>query len=116
MFLNDLNFLSILFLIILSFFFFNFTNTLQSLIVSEFLWITLYVWSVFMAYTNDDLSVLSLSLFFLVFSAIEISVGLMIILVQKNVFKSISFNTNSSKSNFNVFKYKRNFYSKKYVI
>ncbi len=108
--------MSILFLSILLFFFINFTNSLQSLVVSEFLWITLYVWSLFMAYLTDDMNLLSLTLFFLVFSAIEISVGLIVILIQKTVFRSLNFTYNSNKHTFNLHKTIRSFYSNKFVV
>jgi len=96
-------------------FIFGFENTFKSLILSEFLWITLFCFYLICALIYDDFNLLSLTLFFLIFSAIEISVCLIIIILQKKLFKT--FNTFSSSSkvfknssskykNINTFKYR----------
>jgi len=66
-----------------------------------------------MGYLLDDLNLISLSLFFLVFSALEISTGLVTILLQKNIFKTTNTYLNYYKFNFFNKKNKRLFFNKK---
>lgn len=86
--LNDLNFFLILFFFIFSIFFINFKTTFISLIISELFWILLYLTVVVVAIVFDTINVLALSLFFLVFSAVEIALGLVLLVVQKNLFNT----------------------------
>jgi len=60
------------------------------LIISELFWITLYTMSLLFAVVDDNLLILSLSLFFLMFSAVEISVGLTSFFVQLKANLSLS--------------------------
>lgn len=68
----------------------NPTNTLQFLIIAELLWITLFFIALLIGFLNNDLNVISLTFFFLVFSAIELSIGLILILAQNLILRSIT--------------------------
>lgn len=116
MYLNDFNYFSILFFILIFYFLINFNNNLKSLIVSEFVWILLYVISINMSFNLNNIVILSLSLFFLVFSAVEISVGLVLISLQKTITQSITTHNFTNKVNFNIKKFLRLNYIKKYKI
>ena len=111
--LNEINFLLISIWILFINFIFGFENTLKSLIISEFIWITLFCFFLIIALIYNDINFLTITLFFLIFSAIEISIFLTIILIQKKIFKTINSTYNLKKNNvspkkrFNVsFKYK----------
>ena len=116
MILSDFIFLSIIFMILLTFFFINFSDNLLSLIISELVWITLFVLSLLISLTLNNILILSLTLFFLVFSAIEISTGLVLINAQKLIFKS----TSTESKNFKINNYQKknisNNYLKKYFL
>lgn len=114
--LGEFTFLSVLIFSLILFFLYNFNNNLQSLIISELVWITLFVFAIYLSFTLNNVLILSLTLFFLVFSAIEISVGLVLINSQKLIFKSLSTYQNTNKTNFNVNRFIRSNYVKKYNI
>lgn len=113
MIISNFNFLIILFFLIFYFFLINFNNTLQSLIVSEFVWITLYIFTLLVGFSLNDLNLISLSLFFLVFSALEISIGLVLNLIQQNIFKTLNTSINPTNNNFFSTKSKKLFLNKK---
>ena len=59
------------------------TNTSIHLLLSaELLWITLYVFALFAGMIYDNMNLLGLTFFFLILSAVEFSVGLVVILIQ----------------------------------
>jgi len=95
--LSEFNILLTIFWLLIFTFIFGFENTFKSLIISEFLWITLFCFYLISALIYDDFNLLALTLFFLIFSAIEISVCLVIIILQKKLFKTLNTFTNSSK-------------------
>lgn len=77
------------------------TNTaLHLLLTAELLWITLYGIALFVGLAFDNLNILSLTFFFLIFSAVEFAVGLVLLLIQHLLTRSISLETTDS----NVFK------------
>ncbi len=90
--LNEINFISILIWIVLFYFVVGFENSFKSIIVSEFIWITFFCFYLIISIVYDDINCLSLILFFLIFSAIEISICLIIILFQKKIIKSFFVN------------------------
>jgi len=88
------------------------TNTaLHLLLTAELLWITLYTIAIFVGIVYDNLNVLSLTFFFLVFSAIEFSLGLILLLFQNIVTRSINLNDNDS----NYLKFATRFRNKLYL-
>mgnify|MGYP006270172917 CR=1 FL=1 len=103
--LNEINFLIFLLFFIALSFFFNTKNIFFILIFSELFWITLYFLVLVLSFFLNNIYILSLSLFFLIFSAIEISTGISIILLQQNSFNNLklfknNFFKNFKKSNF----------------
>lgn len=113
---NDISFILTLVFLLLTYFLVNFNNNLQSLIVSELVWITLFVFALVLSFKINNLLILSLTLFFLVFSAIEISFGLVIINCQKMIFKTISNFNSTSKMSFNLTRFLRTNFNKKYFL
>jgi hypothetical protein len=108
MIFGDLNFIIILFFFILISLVINLNTALHLLLTAEFLWITLYVFSLFLGIVYDNLNILSLTFFFLVLSAVEFGLGLVIMLVQNIVMRSI----NLGDSNKNSFKWSLRFKNK----
>ena len=92
MILGDLNILIIIFFILFFSFFININTSLHLILTAELIWITLYFIVVFNGFLIDDLNLISLSLFFLILSAVEFGFGLIIILYQHIYFKSIQNN------------------------
>jgi len=67
------------------------TNTaLHLLLTAELLWITLYVITLFIGLVYDNLNVLSLTFFFLIFSAVEFGLGLVLILLQHVLLRTLN--------------------------
>lgn len=101
MILNELNFVMFVFFILMYMFITKFDNNFKSLILSEFFWITLYIIALLMAFLLDDVMLMSLIFFFLIFSAVDLSIGLLLIIIQKKLFKNINITHNSNyKTNF----------------
>jgi hypothetical protein len=80
----ELNFLIFIFLTIFLFFFTSLTNA-RLLLNSELFWIILYVLAIIMSFFSDDIYLLALSLFFLMLSASEISIGLIFLSNQTRI-------------------------------
>lgn len=78
------------------------TNTsIHLLLTAELLWITLYLIVLFIGLTYDNLNILSLTFFFLIFSAIEFGIGLVLLLLQHILLRTITLNDGET----NVFKF-----------
>lgn len=78
------------------------TNTaLHLLLTAELLWITLYSIVLFVGLVYDNINLLSLTFFFLIFSAIEFGVGLVILLLQHILLRTLGLHT----SDVNILKY-----------
>nr|YP_010117029.1 hypothetical protein KQ443_mgp35 [Euplotes vanleeuwenhoeki]QPM99243.1 hypothetical protein MitoLV_10 [Euplotes vanleeuwenhoeki] len=71
----EMNYLFFFFILTFCYFFSSSTN-FRLLLNSELFWIILYTISVIASFFCDDVYLLSLSLFFLMLSAAEISIGL----------------------------------------
>jgi len=71
-----------LFLILFSTLLIHTNTSLHLLLTAELLWITLYLIVVSVGIVYDNLNILSLSFFVLVFSAAEFGIGLVILLMQ----------------------------------
>ncbi len=97
--LNELNFVTLVFLILFFIFIMNFDNNFKSLVLSEFFWINLYIFALLIAFVLDDLIIVSLIFFFLIFSAVDISIGIILIILQKKIFKNTN---NFHNSNINT--------------
>ena len=109
--IGDLNILFLFYMIILFSVFININNSLNLLLTAEILWITLYAITLFIGIVYDNLNLLSLTFFFLVFSAIELGLGLILLLFQNIINRSINLTDNDT----NVLKFSLKFYNKLYV-
>ncbi len=89
MLIGDLNLLILFFFFLLFSIFIDNNTALHLLLTAELLWITLYCIAIFIGFVFDNLNVLSLTFFFLIFSAIEFGVGLVLLLLQNLIFRSI---------------------------
>lgn len=82
MMVDTLNLLFFFFFLLLFSIFINTNTSLHLLLTAEMLWIALYAIVLFIGLIWDNLNLLSLTFFFLVFSAIEFGIGLILILLQ----------------------------------
>jgi NADH:ubiquinone oxidoreductase subunit K len=101
MYFGDINIFIIVFIIILSSVCINVSSALHLLLTAEILWITLYFLTLAIGMSYDNLNLLSLTFFFLVLSAVEFGIGLVLLLVQNIFFRSLSLS--DSQSDFNKF-------------
>jgi NADH:ubiquinone oxidoreductase subunit K len=95
MYIGDINLFSVLFFLMLTTIIINVNTALHLLLTAEILWITLYLLSLSIGFLYDNVNFLSLTFFFLVLSAVEFGIGLVIILIQNIFLRSISLTTNS---------------------
>ena len=89
---GDINFIILLFFILFSSITIIVNTSLHLLLTAEFLWITLYILTLVSGLVFDNLNLLSLTFFFLILSAVEFGLGLVIILVQNVLLRSINLN------------------------
>lgn len=79
-----------------------YTNSaLHLLLIAELMWITLYGLTLILGFYFDNLNLVSLTFFFLILSAVEFSVGLVLILFQHTLVRTLDFNFDEA----NTFKY-----------
>jgi len=105
---GDLNLYFILFFLIFLSLVNNASNSLHLLLTAELLWITLYIIVLSVGFLYDNLNLLSLTFFFLVLSAVEFGIGLVIILIQNIFLRSINLGDNNK----NWLKYNQKFSSR----
>jgi hypothetical protein len=75
----------------------------------------LYCYVLFQGTINDDITLLSTSVFILGLAGLEYSIGILLLLIFKNVNKSIEFNEiDNGTNNVNIFK-TNNIYINRYV-
>jgi len=111
MMVESLNLLIFFFLLILFSVIVNTNTSLHLLFTAELLWISLYAISLFIGLIYDNLNVLSLTFFFLVFSAIEFGIGLILLLFQNIINRSI----NLHDIDYNFLKFSNRFKNKIYL-
>ncbi len=73
----------------------NVTSALHLLLTAELLWVTLYLIVLNMGILYDNVNLLALTFFFLVLSAVEFGIGIVLILVQNVFLRSIYLSDNS---------------------
>jgi hypothetical protein len=111
MIVEILNILFLFFFLILFSILINTNTSLHLLLTAELLWITLYTIVLFIGFIFDNLNVLSLTFFFLVFSAIEFGLGLVLLLFQNIITRSINLNDYDN----NFLKFSNRFKNKLYI-
>ena len=82
MIFGDINLFIGLFLILFSTLLTSTNTSIHLLLTAELLWITLYALTLLIGVIYDTNSLMSLTFFFLIFSAVEFGVGLVILLLQ----------------------------------
>lgn len=88
--LNELNLIIFFIFNVLIILLINPINLLNVLILVELVWIAFYAITCITGYLYDDLTLLSLSFFFLLFSAAELITGFVLILIQNTLIFNIS--------------------------
>lgn len=111
MLVESLNMLLFFFFLIFFSIFINTNTSLHLLLTAELLWITLYALMLFTGFIYNNLNLLSLTFFSLVFSAIEFGIGLILLLFQNIITRSINLNDYDS----NFLKFATRFKNKLYV-
>ncbi len=113
MMVESLNMLFFFFFLIFFSFLINKKTSLHLLLTPELLLITLYTIVLLVGFIFYNLNILSLTFFFLVFSAIEFGIGLVLLLFQNIITRSI--NLNDYDTNFLKFstRFKNKFYLNK---
>jgi len=108
---ESLNMLFLFFFLILFSILINTNTSLHFLLTAELLWITLYNIFLFVGLVFDNINILSLTFFFLVFSAIEFGIGLVLLLFQNIITRSINLNDYDN----NFLKFSNRFKNKLYI-
>lgn len=101
MLIGEVNFILLIFFFIFTSIVININTALHLILTAEFLWVTLYVLVLLVGLLYDNVNLLSLTFFFLILSAVEFGVGLVIILLQNIFTRSINLN----EGNTNHFKF-----------
>lgn len=92
----------------------NINNFIKLLFYSELVWVILYCNSLTLSSINSDVNLLSLSIFILGFAGLEYGVGIILLLIFKNINKNLNFNeTNFTKKN--EFITKNNLFINRYI-
>ena len=105
MVIGDLNLFFCFFFLLLFSIIVNTNTSLHLLLTAELLWITLYAIVLFVGLVNDNLNILSLTFFFLIFSAVEFGIGLVLLLLQHILSRTLNLNDSDT----NVFKFVNRF-------
>lgn len=111
MMVESLNLFFLFFFLIIFSIIINTNTSLHLLLTAELLWITLYAIVLFIGLVYDNLNILSLTFFFLVFSAIEFGIGLVLLLLQNIITRSINLNDYDT----NFLKFSNRFKTKLYL-
>ena len=98
MLFSDINLIILIFFILFISIILNVNTALHLILTAELLWITLYILVLLSGIIYNNLNLLSLTFFFLILSAVEFSIGLILILIQYILLRSISLNTSNSNS------------------
>lgn len=106
---NWLNFFNFIFWLSIISFLTNFNNFVRLLFYSELSWIIIYCFILTQGCINDDLNLLSSSIFILGLAGLEYSIGILILMI----FKGINKKTDFDESDNNI--YNHNIYSNKNI-
>lgn len=85
-------FLSIIIFYLLTYLFFNFRIALNLLFITELVWIMLYLLLLVYGYLYNDINLLALTFFILIFSAFEFGFGLLLLNSWLRVAGTLSLN------------------------
>lgn len=110
-----INFWSFLFWLSLICFTSNLNNFIRLLFFSEITWIILYCYVLFQGVINDDITLLSTSIFILGLAGLEYSIGILLLLIFKNINKSLEFNDINNSANDNKLFNNNKIYINRYI-
>jgi len=94
-------------------FFLNLGNFFKLVIYAELVWLILFVYSALCGGINDDLGILSFSFFVLGFAGVEFSLGLLLIVLYKNTFKTADLDNQTFKKSDNNHEKKKVYINRK---
>lgn len=100
MLLGEINLLFLIVFILVLSFISNVGTALHLLLTAEFIWVSLYAIALLVGWLYNCLNIITLTFFFLILSAIEFGLGLIIVLFKHVFTRSITFYSyplNSSK-------------------
>lgn len=110
-----INFWSFIFWFSLVSFISNINNFLRLLFYSEITWIVLYCYVLTSGSINDDINLLSSSIFLLGLAGLEYGLGIILIIIFKNVNSKLDFNDlENDKKIYNIFN-NSNLYVNRYI-
>lgn len=93
----------------------NFNNFVRLLFYSEIAWIILYILVLIQGSINDDVNLISTSIFILGLAGIEYGIGILLLLIFKSINKKTDFDeSDNSVYNHNIYTNK-NIYINRYV-
>jgi len=99
---NWINFWSFLFWISLILFTSNLNNLIKLIFYSELVWIILYCYTALIGSLNDDLNLITSSIFIVGLAGLEYSIGILLLILFKNLNDTLDIN-NWDKKKFEIF-------------
>lgn len=96
MMIGEINLVIVAFFLLFIGLLINVNSFVHLLLLAELIWITLYGLALLGGFLMNDLGLVSLTFFFLIFSAIELGIGLELVSIQNVVTRSL--NTTSAIS------------------
>ena len=110
---NWINFWSLIFWLSLVLFTSNLNNIIKLIFYSELVWVILYCYVLLESSINDDLNLLSTSIFILGLAGLEYSIGILLLVLFKNLNNTLELNSLKNNENkiFNV----NNLYINRYI-
>jgi len=112
---NWINFWSLLFWLGLILFSSNLNNLIKLVFYSELIWVILYCYVLLEGAINDDLNLLSTSIFILGLAGLEYSVGILLLVLFKNLNNSLELNNLNKKQDKNNIFDVNNLYINRYI-
>ena len=82
-------------------------NFISILFISELVWIVLYIISILVGSIYSDITLLSMSFFILGIAGLEFSLGILLIVLYKNLNESLDIDMNNKTNNKDI--YDKNF-------
>lgn len=112
---NWINFWTLIFWIGLILFSSNLNNLIKLIFYSELIWVILYCYVLLEGALNDDLNLLSTGIFILGLAGLEYSVGILLLVLFKNLNNTLELNNfNKKNDNNNIFN-TNNLYINRYI-
>jgi len=93
---GDINFVLVIFFTMSATLVININTAVHLLLTAEILWVTLYIFVVVAGFLYNNSNLLSLTFFFLILSAVELGIGLVLVLLQTIFFRTTHLNLNNT--------------------